>query len=63
MSTRDALTAKIRFLNERIDKLQAELTAAKSDRAAVIAERDALTEADEAKVQNLANVGVVKVTD
>jgi len=63
MSTRDALTARLRFLNERIDKLQAEILAAKTDRAAVIAERDALTDADEAKVASLANVGVVKVED
>jgi len=61
MSTRDALTARIKFLNERIDKLQAEIQTAKSERATVIAERDALTEADELKLTNLAKTGVVKV--
>jgi len=61
MSTRDALTARIKFLNERIDKLQAEVQSAKAERATAIAERDALTEADELKVASLAKTGVVKV--
>ena len=61
MSARDALTMRIKWMNDRIDKLQAELNAAKSERAALIAERDALTDADELKVTNLAKVGVVKV--
>ena len=61
MSTRDALTAKIRFVNERIDKLQADLTAAKSEKAALVAERDGLTDDEAAKVDRLANAGIVKV--
>lgn len=61
MSTRDALTARIRFLNERIDRLQVEIAAAKSERAGLIAERDALTDDEAAKVDRLADAGIVKV--
>lgn len=61
MNARDALTARIRFLNERITKLQDELALSRSERATVIAERDALTPADEVKVESLRRAGVVKV--
>lgn len=63
MNTRDALTARIKRLNDYIDRLQGNLNRAKSERAGVIAERDALTLADEAKLSALQNVGVVKVED
>lgn len=62
-TTRDALTMKIRRLNEFIDRLQTKITAAKSERATLIAERDALTQADEARLASLQTAGVVKVED
>lgn len=62
-TTRDALTAKIRRLNEQIDRLQVKITALKSERATAIAERDALTLADEAKLASLQATGVVKVEE
>lgn len=61
MSTRDALTARIKFLNDRIDRLQVELNTAKSERATLIAERDALTDDEAAKVDRLADAGIVRV--
>jgi regulator of replication initiation timing len=62
-TTRDALTAKIRRLNEMIDRLQAKISAAKSERNGLIAERDALTIEDEAKLASLQTAGVVRVED
>jgi translation initiation factor IF-3 len=62
-TTRDALTMKIRRLNELIDRLQTKINTAKSERAGLIAERDALTLADEAKLESLQTAGVVKVED
>lgn len=63
MNTREALTAKIRRLNEQIDVLQTKVLRLKSERATAIAERDALTLADEAKLASLQATGVVKVED
>jgi len=63
MNTRAALTAKIRMITERIDRLQTKLTADKSLRAELIAQRDALTKDEEARIKALQQAGVVKVQD
>ena len=44
MNTREALTQRIRTINDRIDRLQGKINQAKSERAELIAQRDALVE-------------------
>ena len=63
MNTREALTQKIRTVNDRIDRLQLKINQAKSERAELIAQRDALTLADEDKLLALQAAGVLKVED
>ena len=63
MNTREALTQRIRTINDRIDRLQLKINQAKSERAELIAQRDALTLADEDKLLALQAAGVVKVED
>ena len=63
MNTREALTQRIRTINDRIDRLQGKINQAKSERAELIAQRDALTLADEDKLLALQAAGVLKVED
>ena len=63
MNTREALTQRIRTVNDRIDRLQLKINQAKSERAELIAQRDALTLADEDKLLALQAAGVLKVED
>ena len=63
MSARDALTAKIKFKREHKDRLQVKLNAVTSEIADLIAQRDALTDGEASKVDDLARVGVVRVND
>lgn len=63
MSTRDAIAARIRFLREREEQQKASVNRTKSEIADLIAQRDALTDAEDAKVTDLARVGIVKVSD
>lgn len=63
MNTREALTQKIKRLNDYIDRLQGNINRAKSERAGLIDERDALTQSDEDKLEALQAQGVVRVED
>ena len=63
MNTREALTQRIRTINDRIDRLQGKINQARSERAELIAQRDALTLADEDKLLALQAAGVLKVED
>jgi hypothetical protein len=63
MNTREALTARIRFLRERKDRLQLRLDAITAEIAGLVAQRDALTPAEETTLANLQGTGVVRVED
>lgn len=62
-TTREALTLKIRFLREQKDVLQAKLALLNSRIDALVAQRDALTPTEEAKIDALQTSGVLKVDE
>ena len=61
MNAREALTQRIRFLNEHIERLRVKALAANSERASLIEQRQALTDDDTTKIDALQASGVVKV--
>lgn len=62
-TTREALASKIRTLKEQIDRLAAKADALRTQRLALIAERDALTDPEAQKIDTLQQQGVVRVED
>lgn len=63
MTPREALTQRIRRLREHRDRLQAKALQVTSEINGLIAQRDALTDADAAKIDALQVSGVVRLED
>lgn len=62
-TAREALTSRIRTLNEQIQRLAAKAQALRNQRDQLVLDREALTDGEAAKIDSLQQQGVVRVED